>query len=176
MKKDFNQGVIQEDKEMITMTIGEDIMKVQMKKIETDKIRDKNHMNVKNTEETIIKVSHHVIVKKTNTKTNQIKIIKKTGKVIETENLPQKVTIGEITDIDKAKNIPETKENIVKVEIIVKITIQGTKNQEETVIVTKTNVKVILTSRLTTLTMIERQIIIITEKQAIATRIIKQNK
>lgn len=176
MKKDFNQGVIQEDKEMITMTIGEDIMKVQKKKIETDKIRDKNHMNVKITEETINKVSHHVIVKKTNTKKNQIKIIKKIGKVIETENLPQKVTIEEITDIDKVKNILKTKENIAKVEIIVKITIQGTKNQEETVIVTKTNVKVILTSRLTTLTMIERQIIIITEKQAIATRIIKQNK
>lgn len=127
-------------------------------------------MNVKITEETIIKDSHHVIVKKTNTNKNQIKIIKKTVKVIETENLLQKVTIGEIKKIDKAKNIPKTKENIakretiVKVEIIIKVTIQGTNNQEETVIVIKTKVKIILTSRRTTLIMIKSQIIIITEK------------
>lgn len=87
MKEEINRGVIPKDKEMITMTIGEDIMKVQERKIETDKIRDKNHMNVKITEETINKVSHHVIVKKTNTNKNQIKIIKKNVKVIETENL-----------------------------------------------------------------------------------------
>lgn len=170
MKEEINRGVIPKDKEMITMTIGEDIMKVQERKIETDKIRDKNHMNVKITEEKIIKDSHHVIVKKTNTNKNQIKIIKKTVKVIETENLLQKVTIGEIKKIDKAKNISETKENIAKretiakVEIIIKVSIRGTNNQEETVIVIKNNVKIILTSRLTTLTMIKRQIIIITEK------------
>lgn len=87
MKEEINRGVIPKDKEMITMTIGEDIMKVQERKIETDKIRDKNHMNVKITEEKIIKDSHHVIVKKTNTNKNQIKIIKKNVKVIETENL-----------------------------------------------------------------------------------------